>query len=279
MPLSAEDDQILATCYRNLRENPISPNDPFYVEIWEHADYDPVRRLQKHIVWSEVESLQLFSGFSGSGKSTQLLRLQRDLCAEGYLVVYANADDYLNLGEPIEMEELLVTIAGAFSDNLDPTLLKESYWDRLSNYLAKTEVNVSEITFKLSAASFKAELKSSPTFRQRVRKVIQSHLPEIRRQVQAFVEEVVKAIFESTKAEGWASLIPLCGVVIDDIENDFNASAVEFFNHGSELIQASDRVMSFAIAEVWRKEGYRTITPVVIESNGSILGIELEDGE
>ena len=194
MPLSPADDDVLAHCYRNLKEKPIQPGDPFYVEIWEHADYDPVQRLGKHIVWSEIESLQLFSGFSGSGKSTQLLRLQKDLSAKGYLVVYANADDYLNLGEPIEVEELLVTIAGAFSDRLGQSLLVESYWDRLLNYFAKTEVSVSEVTFKLPAASFKAELKASPTFRQRVRKVIQSHLPEVRRQVQVFVEEVVNAV-------------------------------------------------------------------------------------
>jgi hypothetical protein len=194
MPLTAQDDQILASCYRNLQEKPIRPSDPFYVEIWEHSDYDPVHRLQKHIVWSEIQSLQLFSGFSGSGKSTQLLRLQRDLSAQGYQVVYANADEYLNLGEPIEVEELLVTMAGAFSDNLDPSLLEDSYWSRLSNFLVNTQVNVSEVSFKLDPVSFKTELKSSPTFRQRVRKVIQSRLPEVRRQVEGFVEEVVKKV-------------------------------------------------------------------------------------
>jgi hypothetical protein len=198
MPLSPADEEVLATSYRNLQEKPIDPGNPFYVEIWEHSDHDPVRRLRTHIVWTEVQSLQLFSGFSGSGKSTQLRRLQRDLDARGYLVVYANAEDYLNLGEPIEVEELLVTIAGAFSDNLDSALLTDSYWDRLLNYLGKTEVNVAEATFKIPAASFKAELKTSPTFRQRVRKAIQSRLPEVRRQVQAFVEDVVKTVEQRT---------------------------------------------------------------------------------
>jgi len=201
MPLSPADDQILATCYRNLKEEPIEPGHRFYVEIWEHNDYDPVQRLRKHIVWSEIESLQLFSGFSGSGKSTQLLRLRQNLQAEGYLVVYASAEDYLNLGEPIEVEDLLITIAGAFSDKLDPSLLVESYWGRLKNYLGKTDVNLSDLTLKLEPVSFKAELKASPTFRQQVRKVIQSHLPEIKRQVQAFVEEVVKTVQKSNPSQ------------------------------------------------------------------------------
>jgi len=198
MLLTEADDDLLATCYRNLREQPIDPSDPFYVEIWEHSDHDPVRRLRKHILWTEFESLQLFSGFSGSGKSTQLLRLKRDLEAHSYLVLYADAENYLNIREPIELEDLLVTIAGAFSDQLDPSLLTDSYWDRLVNYLVKTDVSIPEATFKTPNFSFKAELKSSPTFRQRIRKTIESRLPEFRRQVEVFVDEVVRTVYKKT---------------------------------------------------------------------------------
>ena len=77
MPVSLDD--VLAEVYRNLREKPIKPCHPFYVEIWEHSDHDPVERLRKHIIWTSIESFQLFSGFSGSGKTTQLRRLQQDL--------------------------------------------------------------------------------------------------------------------------------------------------------------------------------------------------------
>lgn len=143
----------------------------------------------------------MFSGFSGSGKSTQLRRLQADLEAKGYLVVYANAQDYLNLGEPIAIEELLITIVGAFSDNLAPSLLKESYWDRLVNYLVRTEVQIGEATFKMSSASFKAELKTSPTFRQRVRKALESRLPEVRNQMDIFMSEAVKSIEARTPGQ------------------------------------------------------------------------------
>ena len=196
--LSQADDDILAVCYRHLQERPIEPGHPFYVEIWEHSDHDPIQRLRKHILWTEAESLQLFSGFNGSGKTTQLRRLQRELEARGYLVVYADAENYLNLREPVEIQELLITIAGAFSDNLDPSPLIDSYWDRLVNYLEKTEVTFSEATLKTPAISFKAELKSSPTFRQRIRKTIESRLPEFRRQVHAFVEEAVKTVTAKT---------------------------------------------------------------------------------
>jgi predicted AAA+ superfamily ATPase len=96
---------LLSRIYRNLKEQPIDPTHPFYVRIWEESKHDPVRRLKKHIQWSEVESLQLFSGFSGSGKTTQLKRLQQELEREGYKVIYANAEDYLNLGEAIDITD------------------------------------------------------------------------------------------------------------------------------------------------------------------------------
>lgn len=119
-------------------------------------------------------------------------RLQQELEARGYQVVYANAADYLNLGEPVEIEELLVVIAGAFSDRLYPKFLKESYWARFLNYLRSTDVNFSEANFKMDWVSLKAEIRSSPTFKQRVRDLVQSRLPEVRRQVQAFVSEAVE---------------------------------------------------------------------------------------
>ncbi len=198
--LSPADDDLLGQVYRNLEEKPIKPDHPFYVEIWENSGHDPVQKLRKHIVWSQVQSLQFFSGFNGSGKSTQLFRLKRDLEQAGYLVIYADASAYLDLADPIEIEVLLLVIAGAFSDNLDTSLLNDSYWSRLTHYLTRTEVDLKEASAKLSApapfseVNIKAELRSSPTFRQRIRKTIQTQLLEIREQVQKFVEDAYEAV-------------------------------------------------------------------------------------
>jgi len=236
--LSQADEDVLATCYRHLQERPIEPGHPFYVEIWEHSDHDPIQRLRKHILWTEVESLQLFSGFNGSGKTTQLRRLQRELEAQGYLVIYADADEYLNLREPIEVEELLVTIAGAFSGQIDSSLLTDSYWKRFVNYL-ETEVKLSEITFKTDPLSFKAELKSSPTLRQRIRKAIESRLPEFRRQVQAFVDEAVRAVYTKTPGRRivflFDSFEKLRGTLSN--EDEVMASVERVFGRNMNLLQ------------------------------------------
>jgi hypothetical protein len=191
MPLSPEDNKQLGIIYRNLRDDPIGPDDPFYVPILENTKYDPIQLLSQHIQWSEIESLQLFSGFSGSGKTTQLRRLQKELESAGYKVLYADAEDYLNLSEPIDITEFLVTVAGAFSDQLDSKLLIESYWNRLLNYLRTTKVEISAVTLKTSAADLKAELKTSPTFRQELQKALNPRLRELNDQVTKFIEEAV----------------------------------------------------------------------------------------
>jgi nucleoside-triphosphatase THEP1 len=200
MPISPADEEILARSYRSMQEKPISPGDPYYVEIWENSPHDPVARLRKHIKWTEVESLQLFSGFSGSGKTTLLRRLQQNLEHEQYLVLYANAKDYLNLGEPIELEDLLITVAGAFSDALEalrPGSTKVSFWTTFVEWLNTIDVEVVKATVSqkvYGAIEFKAELKASETFRRKVRKVVESQLPAVQSQIESFIESSLKSV-------------------------------------------------------------------------------------
>lgn len=102
---------------------------------------DPVQKISTLIDFDGVESIRLFSGFRGSGKTTELLRLKRDLEQNGYFVLYADALNYVNAAEPIEITDLLMVMAGAFSDALEENLKKnivhETYWDRLLTFLKK----------------------------------------------------------------------------------------------------------------------------------------------
>jgi len=200
MPLSTADDDILAQSYRSMQEKPIAPGHPYYVEIWENSAHDPVARLRKHIKWTEVESLQLFSGFSGSGKTTLLRRLQQNFEQEPYLVLYANAEDYLNLVEPIELEDLLITVAGAFSDTLEaqcPGSTKAGFWTSFVDWINTIELGLAQasVSKKLfDAVEFKAELKASETFRKRVRKVVESQLPAVQKQIDSFIESSLLSV-------------------------------------------------------------------------------------
>jgi hypothetical protein len=108
MALEQEDELLLKTVFQSLKEEPLKTGDPRYVPIYscEGAE-DPIAKLQTHIEWTTVESVQLFSGYRGTGKTTELFRLRTQLEEKGYLVVYANALEYISPADPIDIATLL----------------------------------------------------------------------------------------------------------------------------------------------------------------------------
>ncbi len=203
MPLTPEDDEFLQRVYDSLTERPLEPGDARYVPLYEYLeDGDPVERLAKRVKLAGFESRQLFSGFRGSGKSTELLRLKKKLEERGYLVYYANAIEYLNPALPIEIGDLLVLIAGAFSDAVEKdegfSLIGESYWERFKNYLTKAQVQLEELELGLfkDVAKLKLSIRDTPSFRQKLREALSLRLAEVELQVRKFFEDYVKALKE-----------------------------------------------------------------------------------
>ena len=210
MPLSIEQKQLKKRIYQALRDKPLEPDDEFYVEIYKMAGcVDPIDQLREHIEFTDFESVQFFSGFRGSGKSTELLRLKRDLEEAGYFVVYADALKYINPADEIDITDLLIVLAGAFSDaieenpNVKIDLNGESYWTIIKNYLANTNLDLTEITPKYGIGSegthsaktaFKLALKTTPSFRQKLQQHIVNRIGAVKAGVDAFFENGVKAI-------------------------------------------------------------------------------------
>src|ERR1039457_2507224 len=120
VPLTADDRQFLKFVYRQLEDRPLDPGDPRYQPPYDHPGCeDPILLVQNDIEYADAQSINLFSGFSGSGKTTELLRLRQRLTAMGYVVLYADALQYINPAAPIEISGLLIVLAGAFSDALE----------------------------------------------------------------------------------------------------------------------------------------------------------------
>jgi hypothetical protein len=148
MPISPSDHAFLKQLYANLSDEALEPESPFYEPVYQRLGLDdPVQQISTLIEFDGVESIRLFSGFRGSGKTTELLRLQRLLEQRGYFVLYADALNCVNAAEPIEITDLLMVMAGAFSDALDDQLGKdiarETFWDRIWTFL-NTEINLKE---------------------------------------------------------------------------------------------------------------------------------------
>lgn len=195
--------EIKKSLYQRLNDKPLKPGVDFYEPIYEKAGVeDPVELMRRHIEWNDTESIQMFSGFRGSGKTTELLRLKQCLEAQGYVVLYADALTYLNPAQEIDISDLLIVLAGAFSDALKKegfaAIDKDSYWGRFVKFLTTTDVNISDFGIKGGAEGLEAELKltfqSSPTFRQELQKELANRIGELKRHVNKFFEDGVKTI-------------------------------------------------------------------------------------
>src|SRR5437016_3690857 len=119
-----DDEEFLRRFFANVKDRPLDGReDPFYVPLYEDpqlAPHDPVKLLARAIEWTPGKSVQLFSGFRGSGKSTELRRLRNHLsvATKKYRVVLCDIKDYLDLAEEIGITEFLVAVAGAFGEGL-----------------------------------------------------------------------------------------------------------------------------------------------------------------
>ena len=202
MPLTDEQRELKKQIYKALDDKALKPDDVRYVPIYKLLDsQDPIARLKEHIELTDYASTQFFSGFRGSGKTTELLRLQQELIEDNYLVIYADALKYINPSDEIDITDLLIVIAGAFSDTLESEnyahIKIDSYWSRFTNWLEKTNVSVPEITGKAGKgveAQIKANLKTTPTFRQELQTKLTNRIGELKAQVDEFIEDGVKAI-------------------------------------------------------------------------------------
>lgn len=214
--------------YEQLHDEPLEPDDPRYVPLWQDGD-DVVARIRETIAFSN-QSTQLLSGYRGVGKSTELKRLRRDLREDGYRVALIDIEDHLDLNAPVDIADFLLGFAGALGDALTaPEMLgkdpvAEGVWRRLSNWL-QSEVEFTEITAKAKGGAgelgLKAELKANPSFRQRLQAHLASSVGRFADEVRQFVVECVLAL-----RKRHSEAVQLV-VIVDSIEHARGTTATE----------------------------------------------------
>ena len=203
------DDRIfLKRFFQNLLDQSLDPSDARYVPLYgdpELVEEDPVQRLSHAIEWTS-ESVQLLSGYRGTGKSTELKRLKAGLAEAGYLVFLCDVEDYLNLSTPIDVSDFLMVIAGAFGEAVNKRLEKdghqshEGYWERFRTFWNKLAIEAPKLSASIgtgpASIGIQANLKSDPTFKEQLQKHMAGHLGALVADVQEFLEDSVKMLRE-----------------------------------------------------------------------------------
>lgn len=209
LTMNADDRDFLRTFFQQLIDQPLDPDDPRYVPLHRErrldAD-DPVELLARGIEWTPGQSVQLLSGFRGTGKSTELRRLRQRLQASGYLVVLCDIEDYINLSTPVDVSDFLLALTGAIGDGLyeagllsrDPK--REGYWERFRKYLTRTHVEFPELGAQVSAVSIKMTLKSDPSFKEQLQERLAGHLGSFVQDIREYLKECVRYLKEDDGA-------------------------------------------------------------------------------
>lgn len=105
--------KTLKDVFNTTNPEPLPSGDPRYVDCTDaRGNEDVVREMLTRILWWDKPSpiTQLFTGHLGSGKSTELLRLQRRLEDAGYVVIYFVTSEFLELNDLV-YSDVLVAIA------------------------------------------------------------------------------------------------------------------------------------------------------------------------
>lgn len=262
MALAPEDFQFLKAFARALTLKPLDPDDAKYLDLYSRPAFqaqDPVALLTRTIAFQPMSSVQLLSGYRGSGKSTELRRLRKQLGEMGYHVVLIDIEDYLDTSSPTDITSFLIAICGAFGEALfegESAVLKkhpqhETYWQRLSSFMNRTRIEPTELSASLAVANLsdgttlgvgpqvKASLKTDPTFRQKLHLAMSTRLEALVADARAYLADCVKQVRVALGADVEVVLL------VDSVEHFRGTSVTHtevqrcmenvFANHASRL--------------------------------------------
>ena len=124
-----------------LTPAPLDPDDPRYVPL-EEAGRAAVDAIFSLIDLRLETTTQLLSGPNGSGKTTELRRLKRELEGVGFTVVMVDILQYVSQSTEIDATEFLIAVGLAFGEQLLPPTEEErrGFATRLRAFLTRVKV-------------------------------------------------------------------------------------------------------------------------------------------
>ncbi len=164
------------------------------------------------------ESCQLFSGFPGSGKTTELRRLAEQFernvepsaPSPGFVsdlpthVVFIDADDYIDTYAPIAVTDILRIVAYCMNRDAvraktgkDPDKADSGYAKRLIQFLKQTEVGLKDLQFDLGDLNFMLEFRNNKSFYQQADKILKDRFQNFVVQALDVVSDAVRTLKET----------------------------------------------------------------------------------
>ena len=259
----------LKKIYAAFDPAPLKPGQhELYVNLdGVRGDAGIVRHLERKIRLSDKPTCQVLTGHRGSGKSTELGRLQHvlqevDDGGDRYFVVLVQADDHMDRND-VDFPEVLIAIVRQLAEDLRKRVdikLKPGYfkvrWERIKTLLG-SEVSFDGLDLEAGMAKLSATIKDSPDARLEVRKLLE---PDTNNWLIA-ANDVIGKAKQELQAKGYQDLV----IIVDDMDKmvtraheSAGCSTTEYLFmscthcHWNWSIQQTSKPSKIVMAELYR---------------------------
>ncbi|MEQ8466374.1 P-loop NTPase fold protein [Coleofasciculus sp. E1-EBD-02] len=186
---------------------------------------------------------QLFTGHIGCGKSTELRRLQADLEAQGFHVVYFESTQDLDMAD-VDISDILLAIIRQVTESLAEVgiQLKPRYfadrWQEMVDFL-QTPLELSaeaNLPLPMKLGKITAKTKASPSLRSRLRQYLEPRTSGI---LESLNEEILARANQELQHQGKKGLVVIVDNLdrVEDRRNDGGRTQPEylFVDRGEQL--------------------------------------------
>jgi hypothetical protein len=268
---------------------PLPAGDLQYVDCRSvRGDEDIVTDVGKQIRNSDQMTYQLYTGHRGSGKSTELRRLQKSLEDHGFFVVYFEADEEDIDPQNVEYIDILLACTRRFlkdirSANAAP--IQRWLQDRGEELkdLAQMKISLDSVDLEQSLSVFTkltASIRAEPTQRAKIRERVNPHTTTLLAALNQFIADARQHLPNGkTKL---AMIVDNLDRIPIDFKDNGQSNHEEIFLHRSEQLKGLDCHMIYTVPIAlvysrWANEvqtiyGKTQVLPMVMvqQQNGAV---------
>ncbi|MEA5470742.1 P-loop NTPase fold protein [Spirulina sp. 06S082] len=194
-----EMEALLDEMYNSFTPKPLQPNDRRYVDCRAvRGDEDVVKDLGRTVRRSDDFTYQVYSGYRGSGKTTELLRLKKDLEDRDHTVVYFAADEQDLSVQDVQYTDILLActrhLLQELKDKANPDPILDWLKGRLQDFqdVMLREVKIEQVNLQFALTEFAkltAAVRSEPSQRQKIRERLEPHTETLIQALNAFIKD------------------------------------------------------------------------------------------
>jgi AAA ATPase domain len=233
---------------------PLPAGDPHYVDCRDvRGDEDIVNDLGKRMRNSAQMTYQLYTGHRGSGKSTELRRLQKSLEEHGFFVVYFEADEEDIDPQNVEYIDILLACTRRFLKDMrsaNPAPIQAWLRDRGQELkeLALMDVSLDSLNLEQSLSMFTkltASIRAEPTQRAKIREKVNPHTITLLTALNEFIADARQQLPDGkTKL---AMIVDNLDRIPIDFRDNGRSNHEEIFLDRSEQLKGLDCHMVYTV--------------------------------